>query len=192
MDASKTAGTFRSILISKDFLGGVYMDVTLESWEVYSFWGYCDINIPELVTVYITTQSHPIKLASHWAISFQHRANCGQPPQLPAIWLLTCAPWLGGEQLDTSGANTNFVNKDGRPRCKSTFCRRFSSIYTGFIVFTFYYSKECGPLQCYETIQMSFLRIPRLKEASGIWSNRTLIHEFPELAVAGVTANKCL
>ena len=86
-----------------------------------------------------------VKLASHWAISFQLRANCGQPPQLPAILLLTCAPRLGGEQLDTSGANTNFVNnKDGRPRCKYTFCRRFSSIYMEFIVFTFITRKNAG------------------------------------------------
>ena len=78
-----------------------------------------------------------LKLESHWAISFQRRANCGQPPQLPAIWLSTCAPRMGGEQLDTSGANTNFINnKNGRPRFEYTFCRSFSSIYMEFTVFT--------------------------------------------------------
>ena len=75
----------------------------------------------------------------------QFLSSTEQTPQLPAISLWSCAPRLGGEQLQTLAANTNFVNnKDGHPRCKYTFCRRFSSIYIKFIVFTFITRKSAG------------------------------------------------
>ena len=59
---------------------------TLASFSVFG-------NDPFSKLRFVILWKTPVKLASHWAISSQHRANCGQPPQLPAIWLLTwCSP----------------------------------------------------------------------------------------------------